>query len=333
MDSRMPEEKSSLPIWMVFFRERFPHDLTVISLWIILTILGIYLPVLNTSPLRVMFALPMVLFIPGYALIASLFPGKEEIDGIERVALSFGLSIAVVPLIGLGLNYTPWGIRLDPIVISLVIFTFVMMVIAHFRRAILHPEERFVVPFGMVPDWIREEFFPAEGSRIDRILSIILLIAIIVSVGITIFAIAVPKEGEKFTEFYILGENKIAADYPDQIFVGNEYPMYIGVGNHEYRNITYTVETWLVQMDFNEKANISTISLMDPLDRFSLLVPDNETEITPYALSAPSTGYDRVEFLLFNESVPGSSVKGMDRINASYRDLHLWVNVRDRPNF
>jgi len=30
-------------------------------------------------------------------------------DGIERVALSFGLSIAIVPLIGLVLNFTPWG--------------------------------------------------------------------------------------------------------------------------------------------------------------------------------------------------------------------------------
>jgi hypothetical protein len=32
-----------------------------------------------------------------------------------------------------------------------------------------------------------------------------------------------------------------------------------------------------------------------------------------------------VEFLLFNESVPGFNVTGSDRINASYRNLHLWV--------
>ncbi|MHB8987039.1 MAG: DUF1616 domain-containing protein [Eubacteriales bacterium] len=43
-------------------------------------------------------------------------------DGIERVALSFGLSIAVVPLVGLILNYTPWGIRLAPILASLLVF-------------------------------------------------------------------------------------------------------------------------------------------------------------------------------------------------------------------
>jgi hypothetical protein len=32
-----------------------------------------------------------------------------------------------------------------------------------------------------------------------------------------------------------------------------------------------------------------------------------------------------VDFLLFNESVPGFDVTGSDRINASYRNLQLWV--------
>ncbi len=86
------------------------RDLTGILLWLGIAVLTIYVPYLNESPLRIIFALPVVLFIPGYALIAALFPpGKEEIDTLERVALSFGLSIAVVPLIGLALNYTPPG--------------------------------------------------------------------------------------------------------------------------------------------------------------------------------------------------------------------------------
>jgi uncharacterized membrane protein len=116
------------------------RDLTGILLWLGIAVLTIYVPYLNESPLRIIFALPVVLFIPGYALIAALFPGKEEIDTLERVALSFGLSIAVVPLIGLALNYTPWGIRLDPIVLSLSIFTVMMVLVAHYRRALLAPD-------------------------------------------------------------------------------------------------------------------------------------------------------------------------------------------------
>jgi hypothetical protein len=60
-----------------------------------------------------------VLFLPGFMLISALYPRSEEMDGLERLALSIGLSLAIVPLIGLGLNYTPWGIRLTPIVVSL----------------------------------------------------------------------------------------------------------------------------------------------------------------------------------------------------------------------
>lgn len=75
-----------------------------------------------------------VLYFPGYTLIEALYSKKDELDQLERLALSIGLSLAVVPLIGLLLNYTPWGIRLIPIIISLVLFSLVMAVIACIRK-------------------------------------------------------------------------------------------------------------------------------------------------------------------------------------------------------
>lgn len=333
MEKPVPKKDLFDVIITALYNEPFPTDLKIILAWLVFAVAGIYLPVINTSPLRVVFALPVVLFIPGYCLIAALFPKKSDLDGIERVALSFGLSIAVVPLIGLMLNFTPWGIRLDPVVISLVIFTVTMLVIALFRRAVLTSDERFQVPFDSIMSSIRGEFFPPAGSRLDRFLSIVLLFAIVAAIGTTIYVIAVPKEGEKFTEFYILGEKRMAADYPDRLFTGTAYPMYIGIGNHEYRNVTYTVETYLAQVDFNVTTNSSTISQMNRLDRFNITIPDNSTEVIPYSVIASSTGYNRIDFLLFNETVPAASVSGMDRINASYRDLHLWVAVRSPPKF
>jgi len=64
-----------------------------------------------------------VLYLPGSALIELLYPKRKDLSQLERVALSLGLSLALVPLVGLLLNYTPWGIRLDPIVVSLSILT------------------------------------------------------------------------------------------------------------------------------------------------------------------------------------------------------------------
>jgi len=75
-----------------------------------------------------------VLFIPGYVTVEALFPKGRELDSIERFALSVGLSLALVPLVGLLLNYTPWGIRLNPIVISLTILTVGLAVIALARQ-------------------------------------------------------------------------------------------------------------------------------------------------------------------------------------------------------
>lgn len=75
-----------------------------------------------------------VLFIPGYVAVEALFPKGRELDGIDRLALSVGLSLALVPLVGLLLNYTPWGIRLDPILISLTILTVGLAIVAFARR-------------------------------------------------------------------------------------------------------------------------------------------------------------------------------------------------------
>ena len=86
---------------------------------------------LNETPVRIILGLLLVLFLPGYSLIAALFPGK---DGIERIALSFKLSIPVVPRSGLALNYMPFGIRLVPVLLGLSLFTILLALVACVRR-------------------------------------------------------------------------------------------------------------------------------------------------------------------------------------------------------
>jgi hypothetical protein len=82
-----------------------------------------------------------VLWLPGYALIKALFPENKTIvekqnspDTIERLALSIGLSLALVPIVGLLLNYTPWGIRLTPITLSLLALTLILATVALVRK-------------------------------------------------------------------------------------------------------------------------------------------------------------------------------------------------------
>jgi len=79
-----------------------------------------------------------VLYLPGASLIELLYPKKEDLSQLERLALSIGLSLAIVPLVGLILNYTPWGIRLNPIVISLTILTLALALGAVVRKHSYH---------------------------------------------------------------------------------------------------------------------------------------------------------------------------------------------------
>lgn len=99
--------------------------------------------------LRNVLGIIFILWLPGYALIKALFPqnlpfaktlthsldtSEKELDAIERIALSVGMSIALVPIVGLLLNYTPWGIRLTPIVLSLLALTTVFATAAMLRE-------------------------------------------------------------------------------------------------------------------------------------------------------------------------------------------------------
>ena len=125
-----------------------PADLALVILLTLSCTPFVLIPPLNETPVRIILGLLLVLFLPGYSLIAALFPRKDDLDGIERIALSFGLSIAVVPLLGLALNYTPFGIRLVPVLVVLSVFTVSLAVIAGVRRLGLPEGERFVVVVG-----------------------------------------------------------------------------------------------------------------------------------------------------------------------------------------
>lgn len=307
---------------------RPPADLAVAVVWTGLTLLAVYLPFVNETPLRVVLGLPLILFVPGYVLIAALFPRNDDLDWLERVALSFGLSIAVVPLIGLALNYTPWGIRLDPILAAVSLFVAAMAVTAGARRLLLPVGDRLAIPAGEALAGVRNELFAPGQSRLDRYLSVILVISILAAIGTTAFVIAVPKEGEHFSEFYVLGANGKAADYPTAFAPNTSQWVTLGVGNHEYRNVTYTVETHAFNQTFDPVTNTSRIDRTILLDSYRVTVPHNQTDEHRVTFTVPDTNYNKLEFLLFNETVPASSVTGQARIDASDRDLHLWVRVR-----
>ena len=103
--------------------------------YIVVSVIVITVQPFNESILRAIVGFPFVLFLPGYTLLAVLFPKKDDLDGTERVALSIGLSICIVVFIGLGLNFTPWGIRLGPILMAMAAFMLIMTALAALQHS------------------------------------------------------------------------------------------------------------------------------------------------------------------------------------------------------
>lgn len=275
---------------------RIGSGLLLINLLVIALIAVITIP--SPGPLRVVLGLPFLLFFPGYVLILALFPKMRSLGGIERVALSFGLSIAVVPLLGLALNYTEWGITLESTLYSITGFIVIMSMIAWLRRSRLEGQERFNVGLQLgTLGW--------GGSKGDKALSVLLAISIFGAIGVLGYVIANPKVGEKFTEFYVLGVEGQASGYPEELELGETGNVIVGIINHEQETKNYRVEII---------SEGTIIGGLEPIVLQDGQVSEREIEFTPVVAGENK----KVEFLLFIEGV-----------TESYRSLHLYIDITE----
>ncbi|ABR54105.1 Protein of unknown function DUF1616 [Methanococcus vannielii SB] len=241
----------------------------IILLSILLNVLIFFSP---ESHLRTVLGLLFILFFPGYVFINVLFYKEKSLENIERIALSFGLSIAIVPLIGLMLNYTPYGIRLTPILISLTLFIITLSIIGIYFRLtgnnVWFPKISF--------EEIKNNFEWNNSSKLDKALTVILIISVIFSVMTLGYVISNPKQGEKFTEFYILGKEGKAYNYPNEVFLNEKNTLRIGLSNHEGKKVNYSIEIWLVNLTYDTKLNKTKIHKMYFMDEINVLELDHK---------------------------------------------------------
>ncbi len=161
----------------------------------------------------------------------------------------------------------------------------------------------------------------------DKVLTALLLIALLACVAATVYIIVTPKPTEPFTEFYILGPKGKAADYPHYLKRGEEASVIIGIVNHEHRMVNYTVTIWLVNESYdNGSVILHHIYLMKVIHVRLKPVPVSiEGNWTPewqswYNFSVNRTGKFKLWFLLFkhNVTIPNAT----DYANTSVKD---WI--------
>jgi uncharacterized membrane protein len=140
-------------------------------------------------------------------------------------------------------------------------------------------------------------------TKLSRTMSIVLALVVLGAVAAIIYMTTVAAPGDVFTEFYLLGPGKKAADYPEQLKVGEEASVIIGIGNQEQQIVSYRIE---VKIDGVTADEVGPVSLK-PREKFEQLFT-----FTP---EAPGER-QKVEFLLYKQ--------GQTEV---YKTLYLWIDV------
>lgn len=94
---------------------------------------------------------------------------------------------------------------------------------------------------------------------------------------------------EQFSELYILGPNNTAEGYPYNIVVGENYSLYLGVGNHIGSSAYYVLYVKLAnQTDLLPNVTLGTPSSLQPLYEYRFAIQDGVNWESQLAFSISS---------------------------------------------
>lgn len=294
----------SAPVTPQDLRLRTGYDVLLLALFALM-IPGLLLLPPSLFLLRVPLGLFAVLFAPGYVLQAALFAGREDLDGVARSGLSFGLSVALIPLAALLLDNLPWGIRPWPIALLFMAWILSGCLIIVLRRTALLPAGKAFVP----PDPHPGRWWSGLSPRL-RLAYAGGMLALTILFGAAYFAVTTPVPSSYLTEFYVLGRSGLAEDYPREAAIGAELSVTLGITNREREAHSYRVELWAV--DPWQDGRRELLNSVGPLE-----LTTDQTYEQPVTWAMPWAGDDQtVELYLFK-----------DDSKEPYRQLKLWLNV------
>ena len=319
----------------------FPTDLATVSAYVIVAALTLtFLPLV--PPLRAILAMPLLLFVPGYALVAAIYPRctdcdrgdvlfREEITdtdtglhAIERMFLSVGMSVAVLPILGVVTWAGVGGISTEIVLFGVSTFTLGAIAVAAIRRTSLAAAEQFSIrPSRGIHRFRRWLVGP---STRETAVNVLLVGAIVLSVTTLTFAFVVPVTGESYTSAMLVTEQDgefVAGNYPTNFTAGEPETLTLTLSNHEGRTTNYTVVTTVERVD--RSGGDITIVAQSELDRSAMRLASDETVHEQYTLAPELIGENlRLSYYVYRGQAPVSPTD-----DSAYRDLHLWITVVD----
>ena len=309
---------------MATSRRRFHSfgDLAAVAGWTLLTVLVVAAGATGSlgavAPLRTLIAGSYLFVVPGYALLAVLFPRAAALSLLERGVFSVGASLALVGLLGIPLDATPWGIQLWTLLAVQVYVVLILLGITLGRRRRLDPSDR-AAPLAVLSGrlsmaWERRNVV-GGGSRI---LQVAIVLAVVGAVGATAYTATTPLPSEQFTELYVLGAEGTIEGVPANATAGGSVQLMLGVRNHEFETETYGLQVQVREGGGDPEGVRWTTTRR---------LAHNETWETTRAFDVPADADQvRLQVLVFRGDPPESVVEP-DR---AYRRVEVVLSVEDQ---
>jgi len=320
------------------FRE-LPRDLLAVVLLVLAT--DALVSVTEVWPvLRVIVGLPVLFFLPGYVLMAVLFPGagsgwtlsevhtRRPGDGgptlSTRFALSFGLSVAIIPVLSILLALSPVGYGREAMLLLLTGFVLVGAVVGATRRLRLPPERRFHVP---ARTWLEDllGFLTRGRTRLGTTVNLLLVLAAVLAATGFAYGVLVPPAHSNYTDFMLLTRapdgQYVSSGYPTNFTRGQGQEVVFGVANHRAVPTHYTVVVELQRVR-GQGDSLEVVERTE-LGRYQNTVQPGETWYRPHQVTPTLAGNDlRLVYYLYRGAAP--TTPSMDTADDH---LHLWINV------
>ncbi len=243
--------------------------------------------------LRLVLGLVAIVYIPGYFLQSVFFPRTQHLTGLERFVISVGLSLAIIPIIVLSLDYAALGFHTEVAAVALGVVSLILAVVSYVRRRSIPQDERYVLINNLPTIHLRS---------VNRLLVVVIALAGIALVtGVIIFVL--PKPSSELTEFFLLDSTGGTTNYPKQIRVNERATLELEIVNQEGTSESYRVE--VVKGD-----QVLATSPMIELQH-----GQNAEESISFVLNEVANQQE----IMFN------LYKGED--SEPYRILHLWIDV------
>lgn len=247
--------------------------------------------------LRIVLGFVYLLFVPGYALQAALFPRTIHLALLDRFAFSLGLSIALTPILGLVLDGPPGGIFLWQSFIFLTSVTVICSLVAIYRRSRLTRDEINADETELdLRGWWKSQ------NSFGRVLFALIPLSVVIGIVLIAYVLPAASPDKQFTEFYVLGTSGVAANYPIEVKAGQPFILKVGVTNHEGNDITYSIQAHM---------NGQTVAGTAPFN-----LNDGQSISLDVSLAGSTPGNQQLlEILLLRD-------------NQIYRRLYLWLDVK-----